>query len=113
MSRTAHHRPPAHCRAAGFPRDGAPWRAVVLYDLRYDRHGVPRRIRREVTVYSWARHHRDGSVRRWAVTEERRARQRLRTALGAARRLANTARQDADSVDIPPARHRRAALWWA
>ncbi|WP_248502513.1 hypothetical protein [Streptomyces sp. D2-8] len=75
-------------------------------------------VRRTVDVYSFARHQRDPSVAQWAATEERRARQRLRTRTGTLLRLVNTtagalALDAADTVDIPPARHRRGALWLA
>ncbi|MFJ2923764.1 hypothetical protein ACIPIU_01865 [Streptomyces massasporeus] len=69
-------------------------------------------------VYSFARYRRDASVARWSAVEERRARQRLRTQVGTLLRLVNTAADElaldtADSVDIPPARHRRGSLWLA
>ncbi|MEU4465963.1 hypothetical protein AB0G20_19965 [Streptomyces sp. NPDC024017] len=75
-------------------------------------------VRRTVDVYSFARHQWDPSVAQWAATEERRARQRLRTQVGTLLRLVNTtagelALDAADTVDIPPARHRRDALWHA
>ncbi|MEU2914325.1 hypothetical protein ACWCQ0_33490 [Streptomyces massasporeus] len=55
---------------------------------------------------------------RWSAVEERRARQRLRTQVGTLLRLVNTtadelALEDADTVDIRPARHRRGSLWLA
>ncbi|MGW5424852.1 hypothetical protein [Streptomyces sp. NPDC003943] len=109
-------------------RPGRPWRAVVIRDLRYDARGltvaaregrrpVPRAVRRVVEVYSFPRHQQDPSVARWAAAEERRARQRLRARLGAVVRLVNSvgglAVEAADVVDVPPARHRRGALWLA
>ncbi|MFB9435066.1 hypothetical protein [Streptomyces showdoensis] len=53
-----------------------------------------------------------------AAVEERRARQRLRARLGVVIRLVDSpagrlAPEAADTVDVPPARHRRAALWLA
>lgn len=69
-------------------------------------------------VYSFARYRRDASVARWSAVEERRARQRLRTQVGILLRLVNTTADElvldaADTVDIPPARHRRGSLWLA
>lgn len=57
-------------------------------------------------------------VAQWAATEERRTRQRLRTQVATLLRLVNTTAGElafdaADTVDIPPARHRRGALWHA
>jgi hypothetical protein len=71
-----------------------------------------------VDVYSFARHQRDPSVAEWSAVEERRARQRLRTQVGTLPRLVNTtagalALDAADTVDVPPARHRRGSLWLA
>ncbi|MFF8600587.1 hypothetical protein ACF065_17135 [Streptomyces sp. NPDC015232] len=104
MSRTAHHVPPAH--AARPERPGAPWHAVLLRDPR-------RGTRRSVAVFSLPRHQHDPTVARHSATGERRARARLRTALTTAVRLANTTPQDRDTLDIPPYRHRRSALWLA
>lgn len=69
-------------------------------------------------VYSFARYRRDAFVAEWSAVEERRARQRLRTRVGTLLRLVNTTADElaldaADSVDIPPARHRRGSLWLA
>ncbi|MET9952215.1 hypothetical protein ABZ135_11795 [Streptomyces sp. NPDC006339] len=130
MSRTAHHVPPSHARAADESRrPGAPWHAVVLRGLRYDaacldaarregRRAVPRAVRRRVEVYAPARHHRDPSVARWARAGERRARRELRWRVGGLRRLVNSPAGPlhayaSDTVDVPPARHRRGALWLA
>jgi hypothetical protein len=71
-----------------------------------------------VDVYSFARYQRDGSVAQWSAIEERRARQRLRTQLGTLLGLVNTsagvlALDAADTVEIPPARHRHGSLWLA
>lgn len=71
-----------------------------------------------MAVYSFARHQRDGSVAEWSALEERRARQRLRAQVGTLLRLVNAttgelALDAADTVDIPPARHRRGSLWLA
>ncbi|MFF2779054.1 hypothetical protein ACFVU3_29695 [Streptomyces sp. NPDC058052] len=130
MTRTAHH--------LSLPRHdtwdtpgGGPWRAVVLYDLRYSARALadatragrrprPVRVRRAVGVYAMPRHQHD-DLTYAANLLERRARQALRARLTAARRLADTpgtrpAPLDpdaADTVDIPPARHRRSALWLA
>lgn len=101
MSRTAHHTPPTHAE-----HPGAPWHVVLLRDPR-------RGTRREVAFRSFPRHRHDASVARWAATEERRARARLRTSLIAAVRLANTAPAATDTIDIPPFRHRRSGLWLA
>ncbi|MEU7015643.1 hypothetical protein AB4225_32485 [Streptomyces sp. 2RAF24] len=111
MSRTAHHVPPSHARVAGDRRPGGPWHALVLHDPR-------RGTRRSVAVYSFPRHNRDRSVARMAAQAERRARQRLRARLGVVVRLVGSrtgalAVDAADAVDIPPARHRHAALWLA
>ncbi|WP_259370089.1 hypothetical protein [Streptomyces lincolnensis] len=71
-----------------------------------------------MAVYSFPRHRRDGSVAEWSALEERRARQRLRAQVGTLLRLVNAttgelALDAADTVDIPPARHRRSSLWLA
>ncbi|UFR00232.1 hypothetical protein KBP30_03125 [Streptomyces sp. Go40/10] len=75
-------------------------------------------VRRTVEVRSFARHQRDRSVAQWSALEERRARQRLRAHVGTLLKLVNSmagelALDAADMVDIPPARHRRNALWLA
>ncbi|MFJ4280504.1 hypothetical protein [Streptomyces massasporeus] len=129
MTRTAHHIRPPHSRKAYDNSPGTPWCSVVLHDLRYSARSIteatgecrrprPRKIRRAVDVYSFARYQRDASVARWSALEERRARQRLRTQVGTLLRLVNTtsgelALDAADTVDIPPARHRRGSLWLA
>ncbi|MFE4593726.1 hypothetical protein [Streptomyces laurentii] len=130
MSRTAHHTRTTHTSrtptAEDRSRPGGPWHAVVLYDLRFEaggraaagregRRAVPRRVRRAVAVFAFPRYQRDASVGRWAAVEERRARQRLRARVGTVIKLVNSAPaiEAADAVDIPPARHRRGALWWA
>jgi hypothetical protein len=71
-----------------------------------------------VEVYSFARHRRDRSVAEWSATEERRARQRLRAQVGLLRGLVNSAAGElaldaADTVDVPPTRHRHGSLWLA
>ncbi|MEU0897750.1 hypothetical protein [Streptomyces massasporeus] len=128
MTRTAHHIRPPRSRSAYDNSSGTPWSSVVLHDLRYSarnftdatresRKPRPHRIRRSVDVYSFARYRRDASVARWSAVEERRARQRLRTRVGILLRLVNTADElaldAANTVDIPPARHRRGSLWLA
>ncbi|MEU2156102.1 hypothetical protein ABZ532_13995 [Streptomyces sp. NPDC019396] len=75
-------------------------------------------IRRTVNVRSWPRFQRDRSVAEWSAAEERRERQRLRTQVETALKLVNSTADDltpdaAETVDIPPARHRRNALWLA
>ncbi|MFI8966203.1 hypothetical protein ACIGO8_29280 [Streptomyces sp. NPDC053493] len=90
----------------------------MLYGLRYDARGRVSTVRRAVEVRSFARYGRDPSVARWAAEEERRARQRLRARAGRLVGLVNRPGraldvEAADRVDVPPARHRRAALWMA
>ncbi|MER7519067.1 hypothetical protein [Streptomyces sp. NPDC126499] len=132
MSRTAHHVSPAHALSRAVDDDrrpGAPWHALVLHGLRYDAHcldaalregrrPVPRVVGRRVEVYAFPRHNRDRTVARWAALEERRARQRLRRGLGVLTRRVNSPggplhAHAAHTVDVPPARHRRGALWLA
>lgn len=129
MTRTAHHIRPPHSRRAYDRSSGKPWRSVVLHDLRYSARGLtdakresrkprPHKVRRVVDVYSFARYQRDASMAQWSAVEERRARQRLRTQVGTLLGLVNTtagelALDAADTVDIPPARHRRGSLWLA
>ncbi|MFD8236594.1 hypothetical protein ACFV20_32555 [Streptomyces sp. NPDC059696] len=102
---------------------------MTLYDLRYSARSLadatresrkpqPQPIRRTVKVYSFARRGRDRSLTTWSALEERRERQRLRsrvgTLLGLVREGLDPGGRDAvGSVDIPPARHRRNALWHA
>ncbi|MDK1344568.1 hypothetical protein QNO09_14855 [Streptomyces sp. 378] len=69
-------------------------------------------------IYSFPRHQRDRSVAEWSAAHERRERQRLRTQVEALVKLVNSpgdrlALDTAESVDIPPARHRRSSLWLA
>lgn len=133
VSRTVHHIPNTHAHDStrGTVSPGAPWRTVVLVDLRYSaaclaqagREGCrprPRRRRHSVRVYSYARYAvRSRSVSREAAQDERRARQALRTGLGALhRQLAvlgcgeEVARAAVD-LDVVPARHRHNAVWQA
>lgn len=127
VARTAHHVPAAHSRDGDDHRPWNPWRSVVLHDLRYSarclhdavresRRPRPRAVRREVEFHSFARHVHDPSVARWSAVEERRARQRLRAQVGTLLRLVHSATGEldleaADSVDVPPARHRHGSLW--
>ncbi|MFD5912898.1 hypothetical protein ACFWHL_29705 [Streptomyces massasporeus] len=129
VTRTAHHIRPPHSRSAYDRSSGKPWRSVVLHDLRYSARSFadakrestrprPHKVRRAVDVYSFARYQRDASVAQWSAVEERRARQRLRTQVGTLLGLVNTTADElaldaADTVDIPPARHRRGSLWLA
>ncbi|MFF5369869.1 hypothetical protein [Streptomyces sp. NPDC013187] len=69
-------------------------------------------------VYAFARRRRDRFIAEWSALEERRARQRLRAQVGTLMGLVHDcvdelALDAVDSVDIPPARHRRSALWHA
>ncbi|MGW5002418.1 hypothetical protein ACWEP8_32660 [Streptomyces hydrogenans] len=139
MTRTAHHLSGDRHYTGDTP-GGGPWRALVLYDLRYSsrvladaagagRRPRPQRIRRRVAVHSFPRYQHDPSVAREAAHLERRARQELRARLTAARRLADRPGPDtaaptgpdtggldlaaADTIDIPPARHRHSSLWLA
>ncbi|MFF6788995.1 hypothetical protein ACVW0K_003936 [Streptomyces filamentosus] len=123
MTRTAHHlRLPRH-DTWGTP-GGGPLRTVVLYDLRYSarvlaeaaeagRRPRPRRVRRRVAVHWLPRHGKDTQLTVAANLEERRARQALRARLTALRHALDAAgtTDAADSVDVPPARHRRGVLW--
>ncbi|WP_405819630.1 hypothetical protein OG705_09405 [Streptomyces sp. NBC_00838] len=131
MARTAHHLPLSRAGTGGAAGDHRPWRSVRLYDLRYSaralagagrasRRPVPEPVRRSVDVHSWARadtHDRYVSTR--AAIDERRDRQRLRARLTALRRLVDApgtgvlVLDAADSVDVPPARHRHGARWLA
>lgn len=138
MARTAHHLPLPRTRGTtgttgtGSTAEGRrPWRSVRLYDLRYSaralteaarasRRPVPGAVRRSVDVYAWARADtRDREVSTWAARDERRDRQRLRARVSALRGLVDApgggalALDAADAVDVPPARHRRCALWLA
>ncbi|MFF9344265.1 MULTISPECIES: hypothetical protein [unclassified Streptomyces] len=130
MTRTAHHLSGDRHYAWDTP-GGGPWRATVLYDLRYGSRALaeaagagrrprPQRVRRAVAVYALPRHE-HGDLTYSANLAERRARQALRARLTAARRLADAPGPRsgpldpgaADAVDIPPARHRRSVLWLA
>ncbi|MFI8810003.1 MULTISPECIES: hypothetical protein [unclassified Streptomyces] len=105
---------------------------MVVRDLRYSRRSLteavkesrrprPSAVRREVRVYRFPRHNRDGGVARWSAHEERRARQRLRTQVGRLRGLMNADAdagggigvEAAETVEIPPANHRHGSLWLA
>ncbi|WP_053696429.1 hypothetical protein [Streptomyces sp. NRRL F-5755] len=102
---------------------------MVLHDLRYSartlaeaaresRRPRPRTVRRTVAIHSFPRYQRDRSVARWSAQEERRARQRLRRQVGTVVGLLNSAAGElaldvADTVDVPPVRHRRGSLWLA
>lgn len=129
MSRTAHHIPVSR---RPFPDDrlrGDPWCSVVVRDLRYSagrlaeaarEHTRPRpeALLRAVDLYSWPRFRQDRSVAQWSARDERRARQRLRARMRTLTRLVNgaggtIARTAPDTVDVPPTRHRRDALWLA
>lgn len=128
MARTAHHRRSRSLDTYGWS-PGSPWSSVVLHDRRYSvrdvteatqksRRPTPSTIRRTVDVYSLPRYRQDRSVALAAATEERRARQRLRARVGLLLRLVNSpadalVHDAADAVDVPPARHRRSALWLA
>ncbi|MFJ4872686.1 hypothetical protein [Streptomyces sp. NPDC088757] len=129
MARTAHH--PSHARRRSSPDrlTGEPFHAVVLHDLRYGagdlaeavrefRRPRPRLVRRTVAVHSFPRHQWDRTVAHRAAEEERRARQRLRERVGTVLRLANAPGgvldlDAAESVDVPPARHRHSGVWLA
>ncbi|MDX2560859.1 hypothetical protein PV371_14510 [Streptomyces sp. TX20-6-3] len=129
MARTAHHIPRSRRPIPDDRLSGDPYLSLVLYDLRRDaaclaeaaREGAgprPRAIRRTVALYDWPRFRQDRTVARWAVMEERRARTRLRTRTGLLLRLVNLPGGTldpgaADTVDVPPARHRRSGLWFA
>ncbi|MGW5849079.1 hypothetical protein ACWFQ8_14195 [Streptomyces sp. NPDC055254] len=128
MARTAHHLPPSVGRDVHDCPPGSPWHSVDLHDLRYSagslaeaardrRRPHPRPVRRTVDVYSYPRHRGDRFVSAWSTVEERRARQRLRRRVGVVLGLVNSAGglalDAADDVDVPPARHRRGALWLA
>ncbi|GGT14976.1 alpha/beta hydrolase family protein [Streptomyces purpureus] len=75
-----------------------------------------RRLLGRHATFSWARYIREPCLARWSAVEERRARQRLRARLGLLRGLLHARGEDAalaDTVDVPPARHRRDSLWKA
>ncbi|MFD4140323.1 hypothetical protein [Streptomyces sp. NPDC058572] len=126
MSRTAHHVPPSRGTVTDHHVPGSPWHSVVIYDLRHSAAVLaeaaraaarprPQRVHRAVGVHVFPRHNRDRGVARESAVEERRARQRLRARTGLLRRLVNSVdgplRPDAaDTVDIPPARHRHSSI---
>jgi hypothetical protein len=103
----------------------------MLVDLRYSaaclaqagregRRPRPQRRRHSVRVYSYARYAvRSRSVSREAAQDERRARQALRTRLGALHRqlavlgCGKEGARAAVDVDVVPARHRHNAVWQA
>ncbi|MYW00007.1 hypothetical protein GT354_17285 [Streptomyces sp. SID3343] len=97
---------------------------MILYDLRYsdrvllDAARAGRRPQpRHVRVYSFERClARNSSIAQSATLDERRARQRLRALTHALRARVDTRAgaaldlEAADSVDVPPARHRHDQL---
>ncbi|MEU2654426.1 hypothetical protein ABZ615_03800 [Streptomyces sp. NPDC007325] len=128
MTRTAHHLSLRRHDTWDTP-GGGPWRTVVLHDLRYSARALtdarragrrprPTPVRRHVAVYATPRFQHDDLTFETNLLE-RRARQALRARLTAARRLADAPGprpgpldpDAAGTVDIPPARHRRSALW--
>ncbi|MFI6580883.1 hypothetical protein [Embleya sp. NPDC050493] len=131
MSRTAHHPTPRRWEAGSDRASGAPWRAVVRFDLRYSarvraeaarlgRRPHPQRICRRVDVHAWGRYNTsDGALAAAATRAERRERSRLRASVAMLRALVNdrTGRgldlDAADAVEIPAARHRRNELYQA
>ncbi|MER6098009.1 hypothetical protein ABT154_19530 [Streptomyces sp. NPDC001728] len=71
-----------------------------------------------MAFHRWPRFNRDTGVADWSAREERRARQCLSHGTGALLRELNTSGgildpEAADTIDIPPARHRRSSLWLA
>lgn len=130
MSRTAHHPIPRRLEEAGGSAfSGAPWRSVRCFDLRYNarvlaeaaregRRPRPRRIVRRVDVYAWGRHLAcDGEIGAAAALAEGRERMRLRVGVVRVRAVVHGSAAGgfdvtaAESVDIPPARHRRNGLY--
>lgn len=128
MSRTAHH------FSRSFPETdygSLPRRERILVDLRYDdrcleeaaRHGRrprPRRIRHAARIYSIARvDPRSRSVSQEASWEEHQARQRLRLSAEMIRKAANATAggssvpEAVEGLEVPPASHRRNAVWCA
>ncbi|WP_299527828.1 hypothetical protein [uncultured Streptomyces sp.] len=127
MARTAHHLHPHRPWRTNPPAPGA-WHTVVLFELRYSaadfsaasragRRPTPVRVVHRVDVYTFPRHQRDRTVGTEARWQERRARQRLRTARVALLRAVNTTGgmrvEAADEVAVPTAKHRRCAIWLA
>ncbi|WP_406313091.1 hypothetical protein OHA77_32150 [Streptosporangium sp. NBC_01639] len=110
---------------------GGPWRSITLVDLRYGdaclkeavqdgRRPHPTLVGRRTVVYSWARADPcDRFVSRWAAIEERRERQLLRRSAGVIRQMVNArvdgrlAVEAVEDFDVPPATHRRSAIWLA
>ncbi|MBT2455819.1 hypothetical protein J7I97_17645 [Streptomyces sp. ISL-87] len=103
---------------------------MVVRDLRFSarrlaeaeragRRVRPEATRRRVRISRLPRLLRDSSVAVMAAQEERRARQRLRAEARSLVRLIGSRRgapldlARAEDADIPPARHRRGALWLA
>ncbi|MFF8419386.1 hypothetical protein [Streptomyces sp. NPDC015680] len=129
MTRTAHHVPPSRATMTYADGPNLPWHSVTLGDLRYStrslaeatfqaRRPVPQIIRRRVDVYRFPRHNRDRGISRASTLEERRSRQRLRAQTGLLRRLLNTPTGEltleaADTIEIPPPKHRHGTLWQA
>ncbi|MEV8585642.1 hypothetical protein AB0424_01765 [Streptomyces sp. NPDC051180] len=129
MARTAHHIPRSRRPLPDDRLRGDPWCSLLVRDLRYSAASAaeaarnrsrpqPQSVRRAVDLHSWPRFRQDRSVARWAAEEERKARQRLRARTRTLTRLVNgvgvaIAHTASSTVDVPPARHRRCALWWA
>lgn len=92
---------------------------VLAEAAREGRRPRPTRVRRTVEIHRLPRADHDGTVGRSAAQEERRARRRLRDRLLALRGLIGASRTGpldrgaADAVDVPPARHRHGARWFA
>lgn len=129
MSRTAHHPIPRRLEEASESAfSEGPWRSVRCFDLRYSarvlaeaaregRRPRPRRIVRRVDVYAWGRYlASDGEIGAAAALAEGRERMRLRAGVVLVRAVVNSSAAGgldvtaAESVDIPPARHRRDGL---
>ncbi|MET9540251.1 hypothetical protein ABZY16_22515 [Streptomyces sp. NPDC006553] len=126
MARTAHHIPRSRRLIPDDRLAGDPCLSLALYDLRRDaaclteaaREGArprPRAIRRTLAPYDRPRFRQDRTVAHWAAKEERRARTRLRIRTSLLLRLVNSPGgtldpEAADTVDVPPARHRRSGL---
>ncbi|MEV7716597.1 hypothetical protein [Streptomyces sp. NPDC088184] len=78
MTRTAHYLRPSRTRKSYDDGPGAPWRSVILIDLRYSARSLteaaaearrpwPQRIRRRVSVHRFPRHNRDRGITRAAT----------------------------------------------